>query len=198
MSVDVYADFGAFLEALAAWIKLRRRHAQRTGLAYEVIRQQDDAKKVWVGVGVYTVCEIFFIAGKLSDVFACCRSADILLCVGLSIFLTEKEVFDSPSRTARLANAFWQFAYNAQDLYMCVYKLSLLYLYPVPHSSHVQFSEVISPCLVDGVLAPSQDQRGRLYSPYLYVFKKQRVQISTRMAGLVDSYEVSAAPPLRL
>jgi hypothetical protein len=34
------------------------------------------------------------------------------------MFLNEKEVFDNASRTARLANAFWQFAYKAQDLFM--------------------------------------------------------------------------------
>jgi hypothetical protein len=64
VTVDVFENFGDFLGALVAWIKGRRRsQALRTSLASEVIRNEEGARKVWVGVGVYTVCEIFFLAG---------------------------------------------------------------------------------------------------------------------------------------
>ncbi|KAJ3510969.1 hypothetical protein NMY22_g15802 [Coprinellus aureogranulatus] len=146
-SIDVFHDFPGFLEALVDWIERRRRSgALRTGLACEIIRMEDGARRVWVGVGVYTVCEIFFLAG-------------------ISIFLTEKEVFDNASRTARLANAYWQFAYNAQDLYITC----------------------ISRCMVEDVLAPTKAQRKR-YLRYLHVFRKQRTRLYARHADAVDKY----------
>ncbi|TEB25647.1 hypothetical protein FA13DRAFT_1713884 [Coprinellus micaceus] len=145
--VDVFEDFHGFLVALVDWLKARRRsQAPRTGLACEVMRNEEGARKVWVGVGVYTVCELFFIAG-------------------ISIFLSEKEVFDNASRTARLANAFWQFTYRAQDLYITC----------------------ISRCMVGNVLAPTRAQRG-LYSRYLYVFKKERTRLPPRMAKAVNDF----------
>ncbi|KAF9440719.1 hypothetical protein P691DRAFT_792945 [Macrolepiota fuliginosa MF-IS2] len=54
-----------------------------TGLACEVI--WDKGQAVFSGVGVYTISELFFIAGK---------------------------VFHSPSQTAHLCEAFWQYAYT--------------------------------------------------------------------------------------
>ncbi|KAJ3526606.1 hypothetical protein NMY22_g10098 [Coprinellus aureogranulatus] len=147
-TVDVFENFYEFLRALAAWITTRRRSGEdRTGLACEVMREDEGAKCVWVGVGVYTVCELFFLAG-------------------LSIFLNEREVFDNASRTARLANAFWQFAYNAQDIYVTC----------------------ISPCLVENVLAPTKDQR-MYYSKYLNVFKKDKTKVPTRMADAINAFE---------
>ncbi|KAH6908577.1 hypothetical protein BKA70DRAFT_1481838 [Coprinopsis sp. MPI-PUGE-AT-0042] len=95
---DIIADYPGFLKGVADWVKERRnltgRNA-RQGLACDAVRH---ASLVWVGVGAYTVCEIFFIAG-------------------LSPFLLEHEVFDSPSRTARLCEAFWQFAYDARNIF---------------------------------------------------------------------------------
>jgi hypothetical protein len=35
-------------------------HARREGLACEIMCKSPD---VWQGIGVYTVCELFFIAG---------------------------------------------------------------------------------------------------------------------------------------
>ena len=40
-------------------------------------------------------------------------STTIDLLLGLSPFLTEMEVFDSPSRTARLCEALWNFAHRS-------------------------------------------------------------------------------------
>ncbi|TEB23975.1 hypothetical protein FA13DRAFT_1913232 [Coprinellus micaceus] len=139
--VDIYADFGGFLDALVLWIEYRRARARRTGYVVDVIRTQ--GPNVWVGVGIYTASEILYIAG-------------------ISPFLSEQEVFDSASRCARLVNAFWQFAHDAQDLYVR--------------------------CMVEDVLAPNKDQRG-LYSQYLNVFKKQMINVTARMAKTIDAYE---------
>jgi len=68
------------------------------------------------GAGVYTVPELFHRAGEFVTllfysiysnrfIFAC-----FLAYSGLSPFLTEAEVFDSASRTARLCAAFYHFA----------------------------------------------------------------------------------------
>ncbi|RDB17730.1 hypothetical protein Hypma_001157 [Hypsizygus marmoreus] len=76
---DVYTDYADFLTAVATWIQKRASGQNtRNGIACQVVRE---ANETWSGIGVYTVCELFFDAG-------------------LSPFLTEAEVFDSPSRTA--------------------------------------------------------------------------------------------------
>ncbi|KAH6871373.1 hypothetical protein BKA70DRAFT_1241858 [Coprinopsis sp. MPI-PUGE-AT-0042] len=63
---DIIADYPGFLKGVADWVKERRnltgRNAQQ-GLACDAVRH---ASLVWVGVGAYTVCEIFFIA-ELQD-----------------------------------------------------------------------------------------------------------------------------------
>ncbi|KAK6972276.1 hypothetical protein R3P38DRAFT_3485602, partial [Favolaschia claudopus] len=68
-----------FPSALATWM-LGRRDQDRNGLACEAIRAAND---VFFGIGVYTVIE---------------TSSSL---VRLSPFLTEAELFDCPSRTAR-------------------------------------------------------------------------------------------------
>ncbi|KAF8869972.1 hypothetical protein CPB84DRAFT_1693593 [Gymnopilus junonius] len=78
---DVY-DFPVFLSEVAGWIR-EWLMSNRSSYACEVIRK--DGKKVFGGVGVYTVCELFFDA----------------------------EVFDCPSQTARLCEAFWTFAHRS-------------------------------------------------------------------------------------
>lgn len=115
-SVDVYADFGTFLEAVVQWIVRRRATCGRTGYVVDVLRK-DEAAKVWVGVGVYTASEICYIAGMF---VASWLEGGLITIPGIPPFLTEREVFDCASRSARLANAFWQFAYDAQDLYTFV------------------------------------------------------------------------------
>jgi hypothetical protein len=63
---DVYKDYGGFLALVARWISERAAsRSHRTTLACEAIRgaKTKDGTTVWAGVGVYTVCEIFFLAG---------------------------------------------------------------------------------------------------------------------------------------
>lgn len=59
--VDVYKDYNRFLELIASWIGERAASSSRGGLVCEVMRAAND---VWFGVGVYTVCEILFMAGS--------------------------------------------------------------------------------------------------------------------------------------
>ena len=56
-------DYLKFLEVVSAWIEERARRSKRKGLACEVIRL--NGNKIWGGVGVYTVSELFFDSGTL-------------------------------------------------------------------------------------------------------------------------------------
>jgi hypothetical protein len=56
---DVFTDFMTFLDCVACWIMERSSNAH-TGLACEAVC---GANRVWSGVGVYTVSELFFMAG---------------------------------------------------------------------------------------------------------------------------------------
>ncbi|KAJ6600085.1 hypothetical protein B0H10DRAFT_2196446 [Mycena sp. CBHHK59/15] len=67
-----------FLTTLTAWLRCLGGYSDRNGLACDIIRS---ANNMFLGIGVYTVIEIFFLAG-------------------LSPLLTEEEVFSNPSRTA--------------------------------------------------------------------------------------------------
>ncbi len=86
---------------------------RRDCLAMHVIR---DANEVFLGIGVYTVSEIFHRAGEWSG-FRFARSFPFRSdCIqGLSPVLTEAEVFDSPSRVARLIEAFYCHAHRAHQ-----------------------------------------------------------------------------------
>ena len=68
MPSDVYDDYFKFLNEVAEWIAERARSSsKRSGLACEAI--QINGNKVWGGVGVYTVCELFMDSGKLLNVY---------------------------------------------------------------------------------------------------------------------------------
>ncbi|KAK7016127.1 hypothetical protein R3P38DRAFT_2995242 [Favolaschia claudopus] len=82
---DFYSPKWSFLADLAKWIR-KRVNCDRSGLACEVMRANNET---FPGIGVYTVVELFFLAG-------------------LSMQLTEAEVFTNPSRTARIALAYLQ------------------------------------------------------------------------------------------
>lgn len=60
--VSVYDNYRKFLEAVATWVRMRLNKSGRwTRLARAAIRATQD---VFFGIGVYTVNEIFFMAGK--------------------------------------------------------------------------------------------------------------------------------------
>ncbi|KAK6977822.1 hypothetical protein R3P38DRAFT_2666075 [Favolaschia claudopus] len=131
-----------FPSALATWM-LGRRDQDRNGLACEAIRAAND---VFFGIGVYTVIEIFFLAG-------------------LSPFLTEAELFDCPSRTARFGGGYVTFL----------------------DKSEKDLHKLIQPAMLDGYLAPTKQQRLG-YINWLHVYAKDRCKIPVRMAELVDEY----------
>ncbi|KAF7349836.1 hypothetical protein MVEN_01284100 [Mycena venus] len=89
---DVYLEFPRFLEDVVKWVADRRtRQTNRASNAMTLVRTSSD---IFAGAGVYTITELWHMAG-------------------LSPNLTEAEVFDSPSRTARLCGAFYHFAKEA-------------------------------------------------------------------------------------
>ncbi|KAF9473611.1 hypothetical protein BDN70DRAFT_937309 [Pholiota conissans] len=136
----IFFEFDRFLESVATWIQHRRggrlplKPKARCGNALLLVR--DDP--VWHGVGVYTVSEIWHMAG-------------------LSPFLTEEEVFDSPSRTARLCCAFYSFA---AVTYNGLWKLTKQHMYGY-------------------FVAISVEDRLK-YSNFLHVWGKDRTFISER------------------
>lgn len=58
--IDVYQDYCAFLEQVTAWAD-QKLSSPRDGFAINAIRK---ACKIFGGVGVYTVLELFFRAGE--------------------------------------------------------------------------------------------------------------------------------------
>ncbi|KAJ7728175.1 hypothetical protein B0H14DRAFT_3618635 [Mycena olivaceomarginata] len=86
---DFYGHHWDVLPALAGWM-LNRLNSERNGLASEVIR---DANQIFLGVGVYTVVGLFFLAG-------------------LSPVLAEAELFNSPLRVARLSGRYFEFLHK--------------------------------------------------------------------------------------
>ncbi|KAH9918839.1 uncharacterized protein B0H18DRAFT_1106829 [Fomitopsis serialis] len=94
------------------------------------------------------------------------READIVFGgLGLSVFLTEYEVFRCPSRVARLCEAFWTFA----------------------RRGHEDLKKLLQPCWHGFILAADQNQRLR-YLSWLHVYGKQRTNLSARSKELYNEY----------
>ncbi|KAF6748292.1 hypothetical protein DFP72DRAFT_1074556 [Ephemerocybe angulata] len=143
--VDAYKDLAGFLKRLVRWMDNRRRK-KRLGLASEIIRKGEKGANVFGGVGKYTVLELFFMGG-------------------LSPFLTERDVFEDPSRTARLILALWCYQ----------------------HHSIVNIAGLIRPCMVDLVIAPYKKQREGFYQKWIHVYSTDKVKVPMRMYNqLVD------------
>ncbi len=102
---------------------------------------------------------------------------------GVSPFLTEAEVFDSPSRTARLCEAVWNYAFKSHTELEYVTCQILILLFNSACRS------LLRPCFVDGILAPTTQQRMG-YKKWLHIYAKDRITLTHRMAKLRDSYEV--------
>ncbi|KAH9915385.1 hypothetical protein B0H21DRAFT_665055, partial [Amylocystis lapponica] len=95
--VDVYTDNSKFLKVVGAWVESRCTNDKCKQDSFAVIV---DGRSVFGGVGVYTVIELFFLAG-------------------LSVFLMEHELFSCPSRIARLCAAFYAFAHRVHTELAC-------------------------------------------------------------------------------
>ncbi|KAH8118043.1 hypothetical protein DFH11DRAFT_1808680 [Phellopilus nigrolimitatus] len=62
LHVDILKDRQTFLQNVTNWIADRyKQRTNRDRLACEIMRETGE---VWTGVGVYTVCELFYIAAK--------------------------------------------------------------------------------------------------------------------------------------
>ncbi|KAJ7129848.1 hypothetical protein C8R43DRAFT_1134111 [Mycena crocata] len=86
---------------------------------------------------------------------------------GLSSFLTLYEVVANPSRMACFLMGFYSYvARRERDIW-----------------------SLLQPCIHNGVLAPTTDQRLR-YADWLYVWAKERTALPLRMAELVDKYHL--------
>ncbi|KAK6996874.1 hypothetical protein R3P38DRAFT_1946623 [Favolaschia claudopus] len=132
-------DFLALVADFIDGILLKPDHKR----ACDSIRGLND---IFYGIGVYTVMELFFMAG-------------------LSPFLTVYEVFSVPSRAARFILAFYCYVARTEN----------------------DVWGLLKPCIHNGILAPTIDQRLR-YADWLFVWAKERTSVSLRMASLVDEY----------
>ncbi|KAJ7726738.1 hypothetical protein B0H14DRAFT_3519017 [Mycena olivaceomarginata] len=101
--------------------------------------------------------------GLACDVIRSTR--DVFLGIGLSLLLTDVEVFSNPSRTARFAAAYLQYL----------------------HRSRTGLSDLLRPAMKDWYLAPTVQQRMR-YLDWLHVYAKDQTKLPARMAVLVDDY----------
>ncbi|KAJ7468853.1 hypothetical protein B0H11DRAFT_2045141 [Mycena galericulata] len=143
---DVYLEFPRFLEDLVSWIKKRRQvQSSRAGNALALVR---DSTEIFPGAGVYTTAELWHMAG-------------------LSPNLTEAEVFDSASRTARLCAAFFHLAKEA----------------------HTTLWTFVQRFLVDYVICVREEHR-LLYSDRLHVYGKDRAYVTARFNALLTDFKV--------
>jgi hypothetical protein len=76
-----------------------------------VIRTQS---RIFNGAGVYTLQETFHKAGRYSNVILS-FIAHLFTGLGLSPNITERELFDCPSRTAWLIAAWYDFSAEVAD-----------------------------------------------------------------------------------
>ncbi|KAF4564956.1 hypothetical protein EYR40_011129 [Pleurotus pulmonarius] len=142
---DVYSDFDAFLVGVTGFVD-RILKSRKSCLAADEVRLSEP--RAFFGVGVYTLCEIFFMAG-------------------IPMHISVQDLCKSPSRVARLCLSLWEFA----------------------RRSHTDlWAELLRPAIVDGILAPTREQR-RLYSNWLMVYGKSFAMVPRRMAALIDSEE---------
>ncbi|KAJ7022801.1 hypothetical protein C8F04DRAFT_1194154 [Mycena alexandri] len=91
---NIYTSTSEFLFLVAGWISSENLLAgKKYQLACNVIR---DANKIFYGIGIYTVMELFYMAG-------------------LSPFLTVYELFSNPSRTARFLAVFYTYIHEGES-----------------------------------------------------------------------------------
>ncbi|KAJ6563177.1 hypothetical protein B0H10DRAFT_1966270 [Mycena sp. CBHHK59/15] len=129
---NIYTATSDFLLLVSNWIKKENFLAGRKHvLACNAIRS---ANKVWYGIGVYTVMELFFMAVR----------------PGLPDFLRHSTLISI------MGSNLWA---------------------------------LLRPCIHEGVLAPTTEQRLR-YMDWLYVWAKDRVFMSRRMSQLLDDFHL--------
>ncbi|KAJ7054809.1 hypothetical protein C8F01DRAFT_1234933 [Mycena amicta] len=94
---------------------------------------------------------------------------ELCFLAGISPFLTSCQVFVNPSRTARLIVAFHAFATRSeQDL-----------------------PSLLRPAIMDGLVAPYDRMREDYFTEWIYINRKNTVEISQRMGKLYRDYTAS-------
>lgn len=83
----------------------RVRSVNRTQNAMDLLREEG----ILCGLGVYTITEVWHKAGKYTIFIRLYGLLTDQYLIGLSPSLTEAEVFDSASRTARVVAAYYHF-----------------------------------------------------------------------------------------
>lgn len=197
--IDIVKDWLSFQRSVAEWLEERRwaytsrgvRHdepRERNRLACEVVRE---SRMVWGGVGVYTVVDLFHMAGVFlishSRVFF--RFSDRFLS-GIPIYASEARVFDDLSETIRLVLSFLAYALICINEKWCVQSFNLTL--PVLRIGQLTYSiarPFVRRCIRHGMLAPTQKERLD-YRKFLHVYARDDARISDRMAKLVEMYKV--------
>ncbi len=152
---------------------------------------RETLKSVFGGVGVYTVLEIFFKAGKHLHILATALSRS-----GIDSY-TSRHTQDFPPSSLQeryfavhlvpLASArrSGNWRTNATQHYRASPNLLRMYIL-----TSMYCSTFLEPNYAGYVLAPSKQQRLK-YSYRLHVFGKKRARMSERMKRLCLRYEVS-------
>ncbi|KAF8974289.1 hypothetical protein BDZ97DRAFT_2052948 [Flammula alnicola] len=142
---DIVMEYPLFLQELVTWmIERRKTNSTRTSIAMNVIRDHTD---IFCGAGVYTIQEVFHRAG-------------------LSPNLVEFEIFDCPSRTARLVAAYYHFCLQVR-------KTAWLFI--------KQF--------LCGFLCACRREDRALYAQELAVYGKDRTNHSVRFKRLLTQFK---------
>ncbi|KAJ3533951.1 hypothetical protein NMY22_g7124 [Coprinellus aureogranulatus] len=151
LGISVYRDFDEWVKAAVLWIEDRRKRSDRDGLACDV-------------------CEASPMYGQA---LACIQFVNFVsFLVRIPMDLLEWEVFDCPSRTGRLFEAYWVYVHKSQDA----------------------FEEFVKPAISKGsnIIAPTDEQRLK-YKDKLHVFAKGRTTVPPRMADLVVEFKTRLA-----
>ncbi|KAF4571715.1 hypothetical protein EYR40_008235 [Pleurotus pulmonarius] len=90
---DVYADFHGFLCGVSSFVE-GVLDSRKACLAADGMRTS--TTRVFFGMGVYTLCEVFFMAG-------------------IPIHISIQDFCQSPSRVARLCLALWEYTRKSHD-----------------------------------------------------------------------------------
>lgn len=117
---DIIKDFDGFISHICEWVGSRILCNEPVpagtkiplyGLATTAITQSG----VFPGIGRYTVEEVFVRAG-LYFLFFSFVLALISNHIGISVYITTKELFFSPSRLARLIEGYWQWCHESRSV----------------------------------------------------------------------------------
>ncbi|KAJ3001525.1 hypothetical protein NUW54_g6367 [Trametes sanguinea] len=177
---DVLCDWPGFLRQVATWIEQRRARARRRDSpAFLAIHNAD----VFPGLGNYTLSEVFHRAGK--DPSGSYTSLLLIECPfskfqGLRLSLTEQEVFDNASRTARLCAAYREFALHTEKALWPFMKRFLHgFKLVVERSDRLLYSKSLKVygkewafvsarhgTLLDSAIATANDKKGPIYDVF--------------------------------